>query len=118
MPFCALKAASQRSLFFFARLLAVMKLKEPITRAIRLAGYRLCVYASGSVITVILSFSALISVSLLHLGQNSGKFISTVSLRSIIRVLPLQTGQVTQWENLLVFTIEFLDQFPISEVKS
>ena len=95
-----------------------MKSKEPITRAKRLAGYRLCVYASGSVITVIFRVSALIKVSLLHLGQNSGKFISTVSLRSIVRVLPLQTGQVTQWENLLVFTIEFLDQFPISEVKS
>ena len=96
MPFCALKAASQRSLFFFARLLAIMKLKEPITRAKRLAGYRLCVYASGSVITVIFSLSALIRVSLLHFGQNSGKFISTVSLRSIVRVLPLQTGQDAQ----------------------
>ena len=93
MLFCALKAASQRSLFFFVRLLADMKLKEPITRAISIAGYRLCVYASGSVITVILSLSALIRVSLLHLGQNNGKFISTVSLRSIVRVLPLQTGQ-------------------------
>ena len=63
------------------------------SRHIRLAGYWLCVYASGSVITVILSLSALIRVSLLHLGQNSGKFISTVSLRSIVRVLPLQMGQ-------------------------
>lgn len=44
-------------------------------------GYRLCVYASGSLITVVFCCSILIIVSCLHFGQNNGKFLSTVSLR-------------------------------------
>ena len=58
----------------------------------RLTGYRLCVYASGSLITDILSCFTLISVSCLHFGQNSGKCSSTVSSRNLIRVLFLQIG--------------------------
>ena len=55
-------------------------------------GYRLCVYASGSLITDIFSCFTLTSVSCLHFGQNSGKFSSTVSLRTFTRVLLPQVG--------------------------
>lgn len=55
-------------------------------------GYRLCVYASDSLITAILSCFTLISVSCLHLGQYKGKFLSSVSLRSLSRDLFPQTG--------------------------
>ena len=58
------------------------------------AGYRLCVYASGSLITDIFSSLTHISVSCLHFGQNSGKFLSTVSMRIFVRVLLLQIGQL------------------------
>ena len=54
--------------------------------------YRLCVLASGSLITDIFSCFTLIIVSCLHLGQNSGKFSSTVSSRILTRVLLPQTG--------------------------
>ena len=49
-------------------------------------------FLSGSVITVVCSSLTLISVSCLHFGQSSGKFSSTVSGRSFIRVLLPQTG--------------------------
>ena len=61
----------------------------------RAAGYRLCVYASGSLITDVCSSLTLISVSCLHLGQNKGKFSSTVSGRIFVRVLLLHTGHIT-----------------------
>ena len=48
--------------------------------------YRLCVYASGSLITDVFNFFTLISVSCLHFGQNRGKFSSIVSSRIFIRV--------------------------------
>ena len=54
--------------------------------------YRLCVLASGSLITDIFSCFTLIIVSCLHLGQNSGKFSSTVSPRILTRVLLPQIG--------------------------
>ena len=54
--------------------------------------YRLCDLATGSLIIVIFSFSTLTTVVCLHLGQNNGKFISTVSARIRVRVLLLQTG--------------------------
>ena len=60
----------------------------------RATGYRLCVYASGSLITDIFSSLTHISVSCLHFGQNSGKFLSTVSIRIFVRVLLLQIGQL------------------------
>ena len=56
------------------------KQTEPITWECGLPiGYRLCVLASGSLITSIFIFRTLISVSCLHLGQYNGKFSSTVS---------------------------------------
>lgn len=54
--------------------------------------HRLCVYASGSLMTVICNSFALIKVSRLHFGQNKGKFFNSVSVRSFIRVLLLQKG--------------------------
>ena len=66
--------------------------KEPITIRNSLIGYRLCVFASGSLITDIFSCFTLISVSCLHFGQNNGKFSSIVSSRILIRVLLLQAG--------------------------
>lgn len=58
----------------------------------RATGYRLCVSASGSLITSVFISFTLISVSCLHFGQNNEKFSSTVSSRNLIRVLLLQTG--------------------------
>ena len=66
------------------------------------AGYRLCVCASGSLITDIFSCFTLISVSCLHFGQNSGKFSSTVSLRIFTRVLFPQVGHKSQVSHLLI----------------
>ena len=60
----------------------------------RATGYRLCVYASGSLITDVFNSLTLISVSCLHLGQNSGKFSSIVSGRILVRVLLLQMGHI------------------------
>ncbi len=57
--------------------------------------YRLCVYASGSLITNTFNLYALIKVSCLHFGQYSGKFFSSVSSRIRNLVLFLQTGQRT-----------------------
>ena len=71
------------------------KTKEPITRAQGLTGYRLCVYASGSLITAVFNSFTRISVSCLHFGQNNGKFSSIVSDRTFVRVLLLQTGHIT-----------------------
>ena len=65
--------------------------KEPTTVTL-LTCYRLCVFASGSWITNIFSCFTLIIVSCLHLGQNSGKFSSTVSSRILTLVLFLQNG--------------------------
>ena len=58
--------------------------------------HRLCVYASGSLMTVMCSFSASIKHSRLHFGQKSGKFSRMVSSRIFIRVLQLQAGHKTQ----------------------
>ena len=57
-----------------------------------LTNYRLCVLASGSLITDIFSCRTLISVSCLHFGQNNGKFSRIVSPRILMRVLFLHTG--------------------------
>ena len=53
----------------------------------------------------------LIIVSCLHLGQNSGKFSSTVSGRTLIRVLLLQIGQSTHFSfsNLTHLTLVFCE---------
>ena len=58
--------------------------------------YRLCVLASGSLITDIFSCCTRISVSCLHLGQNRGKFSSIVSLRTFNLVLFSQRGHNSQ----------------------
>ena len=55
-------------------------------------GYRLCVLASGSLITDVFNCRTLIKISCLHFGQNNGKFSSIVSSRIFNRVLFLQTG--------------------------
>ena len=62
-----------------------------------LTGYRLCVCASGSLITVILNCFTWIKVSCLHFGQNSGKFLSSVSFRIFNLVLFPQTGHNIQF---------------------
>ena len=79
-------------------------MKKPIT-AFHLACYRLCVCASGSLITDILSCFTLISVSCLHFGQNSGKCSSTVSSLIFKRVLLLQIGQSTH--SLFMLSLNF-----------
>ena len=56
-------------------------------------GYRLCVFASGSVITDVVKLITLIRVSCLHFGQKRGKFFRIVSSRIFNRVLLEQTGQ-------------------------
>lgn len=67
--------------------------KEPITMC-DFTGYRLCVLASGSLITNIFNCLTLIRVSCLHFGQNRGKFSSIVSSRIFNRVLLPQTGHI------------------------
>lgn len=54
--------------------------------------HRLCVLASGTSAFVIFSCFAFINVCLWHLGQNSGKFFSSVSSRICTLVLLPQTG--------------------------
>ena len=71
--------------------------KEPITAFLTYACYRLCVCASGSLITEILNCVTLISVSCLHFGQKRGKFSSTVSSRIFNLVLLSQIGQNAHW---------------------
>lgn len=51
--------------------------------------------ASGSLIIVTFPCFILIKVSVLHFGQNKGKFISSVSSRTLVRVLLLQIGHNT-----------------------
>ena len=67
------------------------KITEPTT-AFFSACYRLCVNASGSVITEIFKFFTLIRFSCLHFGQYRGKFFISVSSRILNRVLLLHTG--------------------------
>ncbi len=61
--------------------------KEPTTIRFYLMRYRLCVLASGSLITYTFNFCTLINVSCLHFGQNRGTFLSSVSVRILILVL-------------------------------
>ena len=69
--------------------------------ALLIVGYCLFVFASGSLCVVIFNCFTLISVSCLHFGQYSGKFLSSVSSRIFSRVLFLQTGHKIK---LVVFT--------------
>ena len=70
----------------------ITKQKEPIIIRFISCDYRLCVNASGSVITEIFNFFTLIRFSCLHFGQYSGKFFISVSSRILNRVLLLHTG--------------------------
>ena len=85
------------TVFFFPRrarqAVVVHYRKEPTTTRGSLVCYRLCVYASGSLITDRLNCFTLIKFSCLHFGQNNGKLISSVSDLILIRVLFPQTGQ-------------------------
>ena len=89
--------AALRRLFFFCRRPAdYYLLSKKESRQQQLHGtacYRLCVCASGSLITVIFKSFTLTRVSCLHLGQNKGKFFNSVSSRILLRVLLPQTGQ-------------------------
>jgi len=67
------------------------KNKEPAFR-LRKAGSAF--YTSGSVLKTIFSFTTSILVSFLHLGQNNGNLIKTVSLYILVRVLLPHTGQL------------------------
>ena len=74
-----------------------IKRKEPIIRVpagCGLSALRLCVC---SLITVILNCFTWIKVSCLHFGQNSGKFLSSVSFRIFNLVLFPQTGHNIQF---------------------
>ena len=66
--------------------------KEPMTYEVISQVHRLCVLASGTSAFVIFSCFAFIKVCLWHLGQNSGKFFSSVSSRICTLVLLPQTG--------------------------
>ena len=50
-------------------------------------------YASGSSLNIIFSFTTVIRISFLHLGQNIGNFTRTVSSYTLVRVFPPQIGQ-------------------------
>lgn len=95
---------------------AVVKKKEPIT-AFCSACYRLCVCASGSLITVVFSCLTQIRVSFLHFGQNSGKFFSSVSARIFNLVLFPQTGQYIHSDlSIHTTSIAYLKNCPIKSV--
>ena len=79
------------------------------------ACYRLCVYASSSLIMVILNWFTLIRLSALHFGQNSGKLRSSVSLFTLILVLLLHTGHNIHSKQLLFIEIP---AFPLGQSRS
>ena len=81
----------------------ILDKKKPIALRKNLVCYRLCVCASGSLITVILSCFTLISDSCLHLGQNNGKFRSSVSSLIFTLVLQLQKGHKIHSSIIIVF---------------
>ena len=80
--------------FFFSAAGQIMEniKTEPITYEVLPQRYRLCVLASGSLIIFTIPRFILIKVSCLHFGQNKGKFINSVSFRTLTRVLLLQIG--------------------------
>ena len=79
-----------------------MKDTEPKSAGMLSHIFRLCVFphgchcdiASGSKMKIFI-FSALINDSCLHLGQNNGKFLSSVSSRIFVLVLFSHMGQRT-----------------------
>ncbi len=86
----------------YSTILVIIK-KEPTTMSGLLIGYRLCVLASGSLITDIFNCCMLISVSCLHFGQNKGKCSSTVSSRIFNLVLLPQTGHKIHCSSIMAF---------------
>lgn len=68
--------------------------------------HRLCVFASGSLITVICSSFASIKLSRLHFGQYRGKFLKIVSFLILSRVLLPQTGHKTHPASILIVLID------------
>lgn len=69
--------------------------------------YGFCVFAFGSFITSILNYLAFANVLCLHLGQKNGKFLMTVSVRSLSRVLLPHIGYFIHFELLSVFKVVF-----------
>ena len=94
-PFCAARSITTVLLCVSAQMLS--KEKSRYSVCLLATGYRLCVCASGSLITVILNCFTWIKVSCLHFGQNSGKFLSSVSFRIFNLVLFPQTGHNIQF---------------------
>ena len=88
------RAAHQSTVFLFGGLCCQIYIDNK--RADELWGisqvHRLCVLASGTSAFVIFSCFAFINVCLWHLGQNRGKFFSSVSSRICTLVLLPQTG--------------------------
>ena len=80
--------------FYCAMQQKLLKKIEPIT-AFQTACYRLCVFASGSLMTEIFSCTTLIKICCLHFGQYSGKFSSIVSSRICNLVLLTHIGHNT-----------------------
>lgn len=54
---------------------------------------------------IIFLLTTLMRVSCLHLGQNSGKLINTVSEHIFVRVLPWHTGHKIQYVSAFCFFI-------------
>lgn len=71
-------------------------IKRATSKEVLFPCWWLCVFASGSFMITIFSFSTVIKFSCLHLGQYSGKFLINVSCLILIRVLLLQLGQNIQ----------------------
>lgn len=71
-------------------------------------GSRLCVLRLAHLLFAIFSCRTSIFVSLLHLGQYSGKLNITVSAYTLVRVLLLQTGQRIQRELICSLSIRNL----------
>ena len=84
----------------------------PITLSFNLIGYRLCVLASGSLITDIFSLLIFIRVSCLHLGQYRGKFFNSVSSRTFNLVLLSQTGHNSHF--ILTIPMHFITSLSYS----
>ena len=72
--------------------------------------------ASGSSMTEIFILVTLITVSLLHFGQNKGKFLITVSIVILVLVLFLQTGHIIQSDFSLKIATSL--PYPIHRIKN
>ena len=80
----------------------LFNVKEPMNES-NSSVHRLCVYASGSLMTSILLSLTRISVSFPHLGQYKGNFSITVSALTFILVLLAQTGHLIHSVLFIVF---------------